>query len=369
MDTSGIGQNRSLDSELVKVLKRLVDNQMICIHIPYIVKCEFETQEHEKYISEYQAALASLSKLKKLGKSQQVNSIVRELHKKLKEIEEKINTDANEQSQEWFRQLNAEICNLDEKQALNAFEAYFLGKPPLSKKKVRDDIPDSFICRGIEKIKENYNELYVVVKDNKIIKKFKDKTGYILKNSIHDLIMSREVQLLITDLDALQHQEKLLKLIKSNNDITEDIKTFLSLNIGDSIHGLAVTDYHKDDSGEFAGVIVMYGAEPEVSVDFERFNYYGAGIFVTKFYVILDVTLEKDGYQNDYYCEYGDEDLYPSNDHNGHFFNAEDDCSVKISGYVTFKADLDSSSQGNPVKEQLHLKNIKIESIKNIVIV
>lgn len=151
MDTSGIGQNRSINHATFKALKRLAEDGQICVHIPYVVKREVETQEYDRYLKEYQAALSAIKKLNNLRKDASIHEISTNLHTQLKTLETDIKSDACEQATSWFKELNAKIYTIDSKQAEKAFEAYFLGTPPLTNAKNREDIPDSFICRGIEK--------------------------------------------------------------------------------------------------------------------------------------------------------------------------------------------------------------------------
>lgn len=61
MDTSGIGLNRSFKRVSFKTLEKLVEMGHISIHIPYIVRREFETQQYEYYLNKYDTAFKAIS--------------------------------------------------------------------------------------------------------------------------------------------------------------------------------------------------------------------------------------------------------------------------------------------------------------------
>jgi hypothetical protein len=54
-DTSGIGQNRSINNINYNALKRLVNENLVTIHIPHVVKREIETQQAAFYLEHFKA--------------------------------------------------------------------------------------------------------------------------------------------------------------------------------------------------------------------------------------------------------------------------------------------------------------------------
>ncbi|WP_291374994.1 PIN domain-containing protein [Acinetobacter sp. UBA6720] len=154
LDTSGIGKNRSQKHASYKALKRLIEANQLTVHAPYVVKRELESQELEYYLKEYRLLKESLKKFMKVPKSQAVQEIINEIQIKIHESDNTINLDAENFSKAWLKGLNSKIQEIDQDQAISALESYFRGTAPLTIAKNRDDIPDSFICRGFEEIKK-----------------------------------------------------------------------------------------------------------------------------------------------------------------------------------------------------------------------
>lgn len=376
MDTSGIGQNRSINHASFKALKRLAEDNEICIHIPYVVKREVETQEYDRYLKEYQSALSAIKKLNNLRKNENIHEISSSLYTKIKSIEEAIKTDAFEQAQSWFKNLNAKIYTIDAKQAEIALEAYFLGTPPLTNAKNREDIPDSFICRGIEKIKENIDHLYLIVKDKKIIKNFDNKSGYTLYQDIDSFIKSNVIQHRIKELDIIKNSIKIINLIRKNNEINNELEVYISKNIGEEVHGMTISDSSIPDESNEA-TITMYGDNENINLIFTNSTYYGNGQFSIDFTTELAVNAVYYVYKADYYAMDEDDINFSISDHNSHFFEAEDDFNIKINGTISFKLDykkfdisrieqVDNKNLEDYLSSIFISKEIQIESINKL---
>ena len=169
LDTSGIGKNKSQKDASYLALKRLIKANLLTVHAPYVVQRELETQELEYYLKEYRQLKESLKKFLRVPKSPLVHEIINDIQKKIEESEVNINEDAVSFSQSWLKGLNANIQPIDTNQAISALEAYFRGTAPLTSPKNREDIPDSFICHGIEEIKKNFSELVIIASDKKVV--------------------------------------------------------------------------------------------------------------------------------------------------------------------------------------------------------
>lgn len=342
MDTSGIGTNKSLSHASYKALKRLVDADQIKVHIPYVVKREFETQEYERYIKEYQSALSGVKGLNRIQKSPSLQAITSDLVEKIQSLEDEIKDDANKHSKLWFEGLNTEFYEIDGLQAKNSLEAYFSGKAPLTQSKNRNDIPDSFICRGIEKIKENLEHIHLIVKDNKIVKTFNDNSNFTLYQSITSFIESKDMQVNLKKLDILDdYINNFLQFLQKLESKNPTIEYYLSSKIGDEIYGMTIKDDSIPDDNHEA-TIRMYGDGSNVNLDFANPIYYGNDQIGIKFDLEVEVYADYYIYKADYYSMLdGDVNLSVS-DWNDHYFEVEREFNIKVTGIVSVKFDVDS---------------------------
>ncbi|MDC5079544.1 PIN domain-containing protein, partial [Acinetobacter baumannii] len=206
LDTSGIGKNRNQKNASYKALKRLVEANQLTIHIPYVVKRELETQELAYYLNEYRAVKDNLRKFLKVPKSKEIHEITLSINEQIENAEQKILEDAQIFSRSWLDGLHSQIQELDVSQTIQALEAYFNGLAPLTTIKNREDIPDSFICRGIERIKSNLESLTIIANDKKIIKSFENSINYKIFKNIDDFIASPKIQEKLKGLDIIEKE-------------------------------------------------------------------------------------------------------------------------------------------------------------------
>ena len=114
-------------------LSRLAGKNVIEVYVPHIVKREIETQRIDDFVTELNKTLASLKKLKKKVNSQ----IIENAFSSMDDSKEQLIEDVKLKTDNYFANLNSKFHKLNEKQALEAFEAYFNGTVPLTAPKNR----------------------------------------------------------------------------------------------------------------------------------------------------------------------------------------------------------------------------------------
>lgn len=354
IDTSALEDNKSLIDANYKALKRLVDTQEITIHIPYIVKREIETQEKEFYLEKYKQLQTSLRKFDRVQKPAELYQKINQIKAEIDQLETTILEDAERFSKAWVEGLNSQICELNQDQTNNAWEAYFNGTAPLTSKKERQDIPDSFVCRGIEKIQSDVTDLVVLAKDNKIYKTFKNKPNYEVHKSIREFISSEQIQSKLEELDTItginivkSEIQNLVGFIQKFEASTNMIKDYLESNVGERIVDSSIFNvpYSNDADGE-ATISSFYDGQ-NISINLTKPTHYGENQigfeFELEIEVIVDFFIDKSDYYLEFYNDNAEGPNISVDDWNDHVFHAESEVNVKVKGTVSIK--IDTSNQ------------------------
>lgn len=275
LDTSGIGKNKSQKDASYLALKRLIKANQLTIHAPYVVQRELETQELEYYLKEYRLLKESLKKFLRVPKSELVHEIINDIQKKIEESETTINNDAESFSKSWLNGLNANIQQIDNTQTISALEAYFKGTPPLTSPKNREDIPDSFICRGIEEIKKVCPNLVVIANDKKVVNTFSKLPNYLIFHTIEEFILSTEIQAKLKGLDIIEKETvDLTNFINKFEKINPIIHNHLESNISEELWQVTInldSFYNSDDE---ATITSAYEGE-NIKINFDEPIHYG----------------------------------------------------------------------------------------------
>ena len=209
-----------------------------------------------------------------------------------------IDQDSDDFSETLLTELNCQVYEIDQQQAKAAFEAYFTGTAPLTRTspKNRDDIPDSFICRSFEKIKESVDNLILITADGKIVNTFKDKENYKIFSNISEFIQSPTIQEILEELDTITGKSivqgklgNLLGFIKEYESITSLMESFLEDKIGEKILYANIYDIplSNDIDGEVS--INSYNIGENIKIDLDNPIHYGDNQFGYNFELEVEV--------------------------------------------------------------------------------
>lgn len=354
-------------------MKRLVEAEEIRVHVPYVVKREFETQkeiEAQKLYSESLKPLKALSK--KLPQITEIKTIISNLESTKQSILDSIIAD----NEVFFDGLNSDVHVISSDQAIKAMEAYFEGKPPLTNKKDRQDIPDSFICQAIQSIKnfESLDSLTVIANDNKINNTFVSQEGYIVYNSLNDFLSSEEMQGVLANIDTLEGlRNNPLGLISRLEDNNSVITNYLSDAIGEAVHGKCIegSSIPSDDN---EATISSYYEGKNIELNYENIIHYGDNQIGINFELDLWIVGDFYIYKSDYYA--GEYNFY-IDDWNDHYYLAENEFHVKVTGVVSIKLNsnsldvreinlIDSDELEDYLSDYYNEAIMKIESIDSL---
>lgn len=344
-------------------LERLAKKNIIQLHLPYVVEREFQTQQIAQYKKEIDATLGGLNSLVKKGLEPAPLNSIQELIATLSGIEPTILADVEKALPSWIESIGGKRHPITEAQARAAMEAYFLGCAPLKSPKTRDDIPDSFIFQVITDLAKRGPALVVVAEDEKVAQASEALANVSVHRNLIDFINSPPIQAELLDLDIIKNLPTLHKLIREYENESLQIEILLRHESGKhliwrKVHSRSI----PDDNHE--ATITSHGDPEDLDLDFENISYYGHGKFGLPFTFSSTVSVIYYIFKSDFYTL--DENRIPSiSDHNDHYYEAEEEIQVNVSGIVKLAFDPKALTSLTPENINNHM-NMDIESIDNI---
>ena len=346
-------------------LERLAKTGLAEVHLPYVVEREFQTQQVAQYKKETDASIGGLESLAKKGLEPAQLAVVQGLLTTLKATVPAIVAATEQALPNWIASIGGKRHPITEAQAIAAMEAYFLGLAPLKAAKIRDDIPDSFIFQVISELAKTNMPLVVVAEDEKIAQASEALTGVSVYRSLSGFIESQSVQAELLDLDIIKNLPSLLKTIESYEQSDGRIALLLEHKGGDALVWKTVHSPSIPDDNHEA-TITGYYDPADIDLKFDELNYFGYGEFGLPFTFTAKVSITYYIFKSDYFCL--DEKKMPSvSDHNDHYYEAEGDIEVEVSGVV--KLSFDPAELKTLTEENIdeHI-SIDIDSIDDVTV-
>lgn len=326
-----------------KAIRRLVESENLIVNIPYIVKREFETQTIHSVTQDYDKAITCLKSL-----SRKVYDVaeVKVISDKLSNIDEEIINSAKESNKVFFAGWSPRFHNIDHTQTIDSLEAYFQGTLPFKKIKDKNDIPDSFLCRGIESLKEvnSIENMIVITNDDKVLDNFYKKDGYSLHRTIDDFLNTSSIQDLLKSsglyLKIKKYVKKPLNLIKKIEQDKPILRDYLKHSVGEFICEKTIT--YVSMSGDDQEALITSSDDAEkADIDFENPIYYGGDqigfnfrltVWVNAMFYIRNHNI--DTYHHKYES--------PIIEYNNRYYEDEDCFHLKVTGIVSIKIDFET---------------------------
>lgn len=362
IDTNIYRKDPSQTSLPFKALSRLCKAKTARLHIPYIVKREFQTQQVNSYQKEMQISLSSINGLLKKNLSMKVRDAVSDIKSSIEASFPLVTEDAETGIVKWAEEIGAVVYPLVHEEAEKAMEAYFNGHPPLKEPKIRKDIPDAFLFQSVLSISKNSETLYVISEDGP----FHDAATTIpnaqVFKSLNDFIEVPEVQTALQKQDEAEKIAKIIAILKERSN--EEIAHVINRSIGEKITWEKIHDNSIPDDNHEA-TISSYGEAEDIAIDFNDAAYYGEGQLGIPFTCTMLVSAFYYIFKSDYYSI--DEARMPSvSDHNDHYFEAEAEFEIIISGSISIDIDIDQFDENKEVDDYVDFDSIDIEGVTSI---
>lgn len=367
LDTNIYRKNPARDNLHFKALEKLSKAGFLRLHIPYVVLREHQTQQREVSSKDLEKAISGLSSLIRKPLDKDIYDDLNTTKSDLEKNKENILSSAENQIVTWAVSINANVIPLCEQQAHLAFEAYFKGTAPLKSLKNREDIPDSFIVQSILKLHDDHEQTYVIADDNKVREAFADYENINTYESLSEFIDNDLIQNELIEVDLIDNIDSLITILEGNEKDSANIHKFISENIGEFIAWSAFYDSTIPDDNNEATITGYYDAE-NIKFDFPEISYYGNGQFGIPFSLNITVQAYYYIFKQDYYSIDPETRRLPSiSDHNDHYFEAEEEFQLSVSGLVSITLDTNNINLDN-LSENIIKNSFEIDEISNITV-
>lgn len=368
LDTSIYRKNPSRTNQNFEALKRLSKGNVLKLHIPYIVQREFQTHlasEIEKQVKEVEKGFNGLTRKEFTSDLKiKLDSVINEF----REIKSQLISEGENQFIQWGTELGAEFHPLCLDQAVSSLEAYFTGLPPFKQPEERKDIPDGFIVQAINKIQQEFGNLTVVAGDNRLREAFSGNDQIQTCQDLEKFIESGSIQSELKDLDLIDRFEEIKGLVKNFEESTFELSSALKCKVGESVVNGVITDkeYSYDEyyNDENERTINGYGDPESIEFDFSNMVYYGDSKYGVPFIAELDVYAYFYIYKNDYHADGHTCSVTELNDH---YYEAEDEFTVKASGTASFTIEAGLLDDSEQPEQYILSESIEVDTIESII--
>jgi hypothetical protein len=351
LDTNIYFQDPSRSGLPFQALARLCKAGVLCLHLPYVVEREFQTQQVVQYQEGITDSLKGLESIIRKELPPAELASVKRLHDSIKAVEPTVMAAVESALILWAAAISAKRHPITESAAQAAIEAYFQGDPPFTQPKKKDDIPDAFIFQTIKAISAIEPNLIVVSDDKKLANASRNIPNVVVHNSLSAMIESEPIQSKILELDVVESVEATRNLLQQYEVEFGELTAELKQNGEEILSWKTVHSRYIPDDNHEATITGCYDVE-DIKFHFEDLYYFGEGKFGLPFSYRTTASLTYYIYKSDYYCL--DEDRMPSvTDHNDHYYEAEEDLDVRVTGVLSIFF---------PVRE---IKGLTIESVED----
>jgi len=258
LDTNILHQE-GLSSNDMSILKNLVEAELVCIHVPYLVAQEFITKRISNIKEESEKIIKALDLIEK--EARRINSVLCEnkddIIKELAVLEESIEEKAKSSFGNWVETLRVNILQPEQVDLSLVFNDYFSGSGAFRQVKARDDIPDAFISTSIEKLIESVGEVIVVIKDDKLKRHLEKHEKIITLPSLRDLFNQK-------GLEETLASERVTRFI-----ISEEMKSGLLALLDTNPHYF---EYFNEESDDITGQELIGETVYSISIEMESYN-------------------------------------------------------------------------------------------------
>lgn len=315
-----------------QALERLCKANIVQLHLPYIVEKEFQTQQIDLHKKDLDTAISAISSILRKNLTPELATRIDAIKIELNALKPNILIGAESDFQSWVALVGAHRHPITEELALAAMESYFSGNLPLKQPKIRDDIPDAFIFQTIQALATEAIPLFVIAEDGKIALASETLSNVTVHRSLSSFIESPAIQTDILHLSVFDNFTIVANEIEKYEKETGVLSDYIRYHGGDEILWKKIrSDSIPDDNNE--ATISTYSDPENVQFYFVLFHYFGNGEFGLPFGFATTIYADYYIYKPDYYCL--DEKKLPSvSEHNEHYFRAEAEFEVNVSGLM-----------------------------------
>jgi ElaB/YqjD/DUF883 family membrane-anchored ribosome-binding protein len=166
LDTNAFTADCRRESGPFRALVRLRKGEKVKLHVPYVVKNEFVSQQKKEGRRLLKDLRNLAHELHSVTLDEVISSFAEDTKGTAHELRGKAGDLLQQEWEQWLKDVGANEYPIDSSHGALVMEDYFAGKPPFKAVKNREDIPDGFIFQTIIDLAKKYHPLHVVANDN-----------------------------------------------------------------------------------------------------------------------------------------------------------------------------------------------------------
>lgn len=230
LDTN-ILHEEGLNSAGMGIVNRLVNNQIINLHVPELVIKEFTTKKIDGIIESLSKASGTLKGMDRDIRATEttLSHEVDEIKMRIDELSSSIKERVDGIMQKWIDENRVTVLPLKNEYATPVFENYFVGGGVFRTKKERGDIPDAFINLSINELHDSIGRLVIIIKDGVFKKSLSRNQDFIILDSLQDLFELSDIKSSIENLavtsfvSSVAYSQAMVRLLQAKPGYFESI--------------------------------------------------------------------------------------------------------------------------------------------------
>jgi rRNA-processing protein FCF1 len=165
LDTNILHQE-GLNSGRMQVLKKLINNEMVKLFIPEIVKREFTTKRASEITNALNSMQGSIKKLQnRINFENDLSNSGLVIGKELLRLKTVVEESVEIEFQTWVDELKVTVSKFEPEHINSVLDDYFNGGGVFRSLKYREDLPDSMIHQTIKQLVAEIGEVHLTLID------------------------------------------------------------------------------------------------------------------------------------------------------------------------------------------------------------
>ena len=345
LDTNIFSANRRRDSGPFRALVRLCKSGKVKLHMPYIVKHEFLSQQKQQTQKLMNETWSAASQLTGITSDPTIHKFANNTKTDAENLKDKAVDLVQKEWEKWLKEIGTAEYAIDSSHGERVMSDYFAGGRPFKAAKNRNDIPDSFAWHSICDLSKKYQPLHVVTNDSSM---------YETAATVKEIVPYKSLAAFIETLDCQKAlgeiaEEVVAKNVRRAGALLPNLVPRLQAAVSDEIVSALDSETVNDSSipdDNHQGMIFTVDEPSELNFDFGKIEYYGDSEIGVPFVAVTECELNYAIYKGDYYgLDDRKRKRISIGERNEHYYDADEVYPIRV--YATLQIKLDTEELRN----------------------
>lgn len=338
LDTNIFSGNRRRDSGPFHALVRLCNGSKLTLHVPYVVKHEFLSQQKDLARKHFEDIRGSASKLQDITRQGNIITFAKGIERSAESLENVADL-VEKEWERWLKTVGAVEDPIDSSHGQRVIDDYFAGKPPFKTPKNRNDIPDSYVWQAVLDLTKQFQPIHFVASDKAMLDAATKVKEIVAYEKLGAFIETEECQRGLREMAEEVLTQNMRRAGSQLPKVKDHLEWLMGVMIFNALDGETITDGRiPDDNHE--GTIYGVDDPQKIEFDFDKVEYYGSTEIGVPVEAVTECRVSYAIFKADYYVLDEDEQAKMSiSELNDHYYDAERDYDIKITGTLQTKLD------------------------------